>query len=57
MMKYSAVGTPENVREYLDSFAKHADADELIVAHLASSVEARLRSVDLLADVNRAVAA
>ena len=57
MMKYSAIGTPENVREYLDSFAKHADADELIVAHLASSVEARLRSVDLLADVNRAVAA
>jgi alkanesulfonate monooxygenase SsuD/methylene tetrahydromethanopterin reductase-like flavin-dependent oxidoreductase (luciferase family) len=51
MMRYSAVGTPATVRGYLDEFAGHADADELIVAHLASSVEARLRSVDLLAEV------
>lgn len=51
MMRYSAVGTPPTVRAYLDEFAGHADADELIVAHLASSVEARIRSVDLLADV------
>jgi luciferase family oxidoreductase group 1 len=57
MMRYSAVGTPPDVKAYLEEFAEHADADELIVAHLASSVEARLRSVDLLADVNRAVAA
>ena len=33
MMKYSAVGTPDAVMDYLDGFAKHADADELIVAH------------------------
>ncbi|HWD51722.1 MAG TPA: LLM class flavin-dependent oxidoreductase [Acidimicrobiales bacterium] len=57
MMKYSAVGTPATVRAYLDDFAKHADADELIVAHLASSVEERLRSVDLLADVTAPVPA
>lgn len=57
MMRYSAVGTPSDVRAYLDEFAKHADADELIVAHLASSVETRLHSVDLLADVSTPVPA
>jgi luciferase family oxidoreductase group 1 len=57
MIRYSAVGTPSTVRAYLDEFAEHADADELIVAHLASSVETRLRSVDLLADVSAPVPA
>ncbi|HVH14082.1 MAG TPA: LLM class flavin-dependent oxidoreductase, partial [Longimicrobium sp.] len=51
MMKYSAVGTPDAVLEYLDEFAAHADADELIVAHQSTGTEARLRSVQLLADV------
>ncbi|HET9770314.1 MAG TPA: LLM class flavin-dependent oxidoreductase [Acidimicrobiia bacterium] len=51
MMTYSAVGTPETVREYLDRFADHADADELIVVHPSPTIDDRLRSVDLLADV------
>ena len=50
MLTFSAVGTPTEVREYVEAFAKHADADELIVAHQASSTEAMLRSVELLAD-------
>ena len=50
MMQYSAVGTPDAVIEYLDGFAEHADADELIVAHQSTGTEARLRSVELLAD-------
>jgi luciferase family oxidoreductase group 1 len=50
MMRYSAVGTPEAVREYLDGFAAHSDADELIVAHQSSQTEGRLRSVELLAE-------
>jgi luciferase family oxidoreductase group 1 len=49
MMKYSAIGTPEVVREYLDEFAKNADADELIVAHQSTGTESRLRSVELTA--------
>jgi luciferase family oxidoreductase group 1 len=49
MMKYSAVGTPDVVLEYLDGFAQHADADELIVAHQSTGTAARLRSVELLA--------
>ena len=50
MMKYSAVGTPAAVRDYLDEFAAHSDADELIVAHQSSQTEGRLRSVELLAE-------
>jgi luciferase family oxidoreductase group 1 len=50
MMKYSAVGTPDVVLEYLDGFARHADADELIVAHQSTGTPARLRSVELLAE-------
>jgi len=50
MMRYSAVGAPGVVREQLEAFREEADADELIVVHAAPSLEARLRSVDLLAD-------
>jgi luciferase family oxidoreductase group 1 len=50
MTKYSATGTSTEVSEYLTSFAKHADADELIVAHQSPAAEARLRSVELLAE-------
>jgi alkanesulfonate monooxygenase SsuD/methylene tetrahydromethanopterin reductase-like flavin-dependent oxidoreductase (luciferase family) len=51
MMTYSAVGTPDAVLDYLDGFAKHSDADELIVAHQNTGTDARLRSVELLAEV------
>ncbi len=50
MMRYTAVGTPSEVRTYLDAFAEHADADELMVCHASPTVDLRLRSVDLLAD-------
>jgi luciferase family oxidoreductase group 1 len=50
MLRFSAVGTPAEVSEYIEAFAKHADADELIVAHQSPAAEARLRSVELLAD-------
>jgi luciferase family oxidoreductase group 1 len=52
MMHYSAVGAPRTIMEYLDEFAVHADADELLVVHSAPTIEARLRSVDLVADVS-----
>ncbi len=50
MLTYSAVGTPPEVREAVERFAKHADADELIVAHQSPTPAARLRSVELLAE-------
>ncbi|WP_235734742.1 LLM class flavin-dependent oxidoreductase [Nocardioides alcanivorans] len=50
MSHYSGVGTPSEVRDYLDDFVAHADADELILASMARSTEATLRSFELLAD-------
>jgi luciferase family oxidoreductase group 1 len=47
---YSAVGEPAEVGEYVHRFAEQAQADELIVAHQLVPTEARLRSVELLAE-------
>lgn len=52
MMTYSAIGTAREVKEQVDAFAQHANADEVIVVHQGTTIEARLRSVDLLADVS-----
>ncbi len=57
MMRYSAVGTPDAVRDYLDDFTTHADADELIVSLPSPTIETKLRSLDLLADVTELVPA
>lgn len=56
MLQYAALGTPPEVRDYLDAFIRLADADELIVAHHATG-EARLRSVALLAEAMHPVRA
>jgi luciferase family oxidoreductase group 1 len=48
MATYSAVGTVETVGEQVSDFARHADADEVIVASNARP-EPRLRSYELLA--------
>lgn len=50
MVTYSAIGRPSEVKDYLDGFVKHADADELIVALQSPTIEQRLRSAELLAD-------
>ncbi|MCP2254172.1 luciferase family oxidoreductase, group 1 [Prauserella aidingensis] len=49
MVRYSAVGTADQVADYLDWFGKHADADELIVTHPSPTLENRLRSAELTA--------
>ena len=49
MMTYTAVGDPPSVRRYLDGFAQHADADELIVTLLSPGIDNRLRAATLLA--------
>lgn len=48
MMTYRAVGSPSTVQRYLDAFAEHAMADELIVALASPTVDERLRSLELL---------
>ena len=50
MMHYSAVGTPDHVKAYLEEFAALAGVDELITAHSSPTIDQRLRSVDLVAD-------
>jgi luciferase family oxidoreductase group 1 len=57
MLTYSAVGTPAQVSDYLDGFIRQTEADEVIVAHHAPVIEARLRSVTLLAEAMQAVPA
>jgi luciferase family oxidoreductase group 1 len=50
MVTYSAVGTPDQVGDYVDRFAEFAQADEVMTAHHAPDVASRLRSVELLAE-------
>jgi luciferase family oxidoreductase group 1 len=50
MMTFTALGTRSDVRTYLDGFIERTGADELIVAHGAPDVSARLHSVELLAE-------
>jgi luciferase family oxidoreductase group 1 len=49
MVTYSAVGTDRQVKTYLEDFVRHCGADELITSHPSPTLEARLRSVELLA--------
>jgi hypothetical protein len=50
MMRYTAIGTGPQTVEYLASFAATIEADELMVVHASPGIEARLRSVELLAE-------
>ena len=51
MLTYAAIGTPGDVRSYLEGFARMTGADELMTVHPASSIDERLLSVTLLAEV------
>lgn len=55
MAKYTAVGTPDVVRDYLDEFAERVQADELMITNAAPGIEARERALELLGEhvVNR----
>ncbi|MGW6376887.1 LLM class flavin-dependent oxidoreductase [Rhodococcus sp. NPDC055112] len=52
MVRYSAVGTPTVVREYLDRFGEETAADELMVVSSATDRTAWLRSLELVAEVS-----
>jgi luciferase family oxidoreductase group 1 len=57
MMRYSAVGTADEVRVFLEEFAAGTQADELILAHMSPTIDGRLRSVELTANAMNPVAA
>jgi luciferase family oxidoreductase group 1 len=50
MLTYTAVGTPEEAARYLRRFQSDTGADELITVHYPTTVAARVRSVELLAE-------
>lgn len=50
MMRYTAQGTVGQVRDYVRTFLDDTGADEIIVAHAVSDLDARLRSIDILAE-------
>lgn len=49
MMRYTAVGTSEQVGAWLDDFAAKTGADEIMVGFQADTVESRIRSLELTA--------
>jgi luciferase family oxidoreductase group 1 len=50
MLTYTALGTQRQVQDYLDGFLHRTEADELMVAHQAPTIEGRLQSVALLGE-------
>ena len=50
MLTYAAIGTRDEVGDHVARFAAHARADELITVHPGPSLDARLRSLELLAE-------
>jgi luciferase family oxidoreductase group 1 len=57
MLRHTAIGTPDAVAAYLEDFRALTEADELITAHQADTLEGRLRSLELLAAVGGLLAA
>lgn len=49
MMRYTAVGGADEVAAYLTEFARHADADEVMLTNQAIGRTARLRALEILA--------
>ncbi|WP_280364513.1 LLM class flavin-dependent oxidoreductase [Nocardia wallacei] len=56
MTRYTAVGTPAEVHEFLGEFAASIQADELILAHGATGIDDRVRSVELTGAADGAAA-
>ncbi len=50
MMRHTAVGTPDAVLASVAEFRAHTGVDEVVTVHPGATAEARLRSVELLAD-------
>lgn len=50
MLEMTAVGTPDQVRDWLDDFATRVNADELIITNMAGPLEDRKRGLQLISD-------
>lgn len=56
MMRYTGVGSPEEVSDWIDRFAEFARADELMCVFQGTSRSTRLRSLELTARARHLVA-
>lgn len=54
MTRYTALGTRAEVSAYVNDFAELANADELMTVHASPTLDARLRSIELLAATREA---
>ncbi|KIG19522.1 luciferase family protein [Enhygromyxa salina] len=52
MLIHTAMGPPAAVKAAIDQFTTYANADELMVVHQAATLDARLRSLELLAQAH-----
>ena len=52
MLRYTGVGTADQVKAWVDGFARHADADELILVSSAVDRTASRRSLELVAPIS-----
>lgn len=50
MLRYTALGTGQQVADYLDSFAGMVDADELMISNLSPSTAQAARGLEILAE-------
>lgn len=50
MLRYTAIGTGTEVRDFLDDFTKTAQADELMISLQSPGTEATSRSMEILAE-------
>lgn len=50
MLEMTAVGTPDQVRDWLDTFASRIQADELILTNMAAPLQDRKRALELLSE-------
>jgi luciferase family oxidoreductase group 1 len=50
MARFTALGPAREVKTYLDAFTRTAQADELMTVHSSPTLQARLRSLELLAE-------
>jgi luciferase family oxidoreductase group 1 len=50
MLRYSAVGSPETVRRWLESFIQETQADEIMVTAQIFDHEARLKSFEIVSE-------
>ena len=50
MLRYSAIGTKDDIRDYLTDFQELAAADELMISLQGTSRASTLQSLEILAD-------